>query len=924
MPSTIRLPHPLAASGSHPRRFLHCSRWSWGARPSCGGSTERCSRAPGWRRGGALVRHRGGRHRQDRRCSTRWPRCAAGACGRAAWSAPRPSRRCRTPRSASCCGAVADQLDQLPAPQARGPGRGAGPARRRPAAERFAVGAATLAAAHPRGPRTRRSSCSLDDAHLLDQPSARGAGLRGAAAGRRPGRSWSPPSAHGRGRTVRRGRAAASCRSTGLDAAAVGSLHGRARPAGDAPRPRRARCTVTAGNPLAVTELVRRPDALARGWPSDDPIPLSGHARRRCSPSGPASLGAGRAARRARSTALAGGSAALGRRRVRVRWRLDDAALEPRPRRPALVDLDGDHVASAAPAGRVGGLLQPAAPSSAAGSTPPSPSALPPGRTDERAPGTSAAAAAGPDEGLAAALEEVAAAAAAAAGAPAVAAAGLRAGGRHHARRRSARRPAARRRRGGLGRPGDAAWAARLLRRGGARGRAARRPVARRGAGRQHRRPVAARSTSPGRSLLACGRRRPVRRTREAASRIVAEAVDARLQPGGCAAWRLRRGPRATVLLRRRRCPQAARGRCLMTTGIAAVLGGGSRRGRAAGRPDPAADAGAAPAARRRPPTARRRRRGRGVGAHRRCSTCAGRRRPTSSSREIDSRRAIVGRRARCPGCSSSSPGPTPRATAGCRARSAYAEVDRAGPRARAGHRARRCPWPGSPGSRPAPVPPTLRRARRRGPRARRPERRTSSPRCGPGSPSARRPWPRARRTRPLERFAPARRPARPHGGFDDVDVHPGPELAECLRAGRSARRGARPSSTTTPGGHGPRAVRGRSPGPPGRRRCSSSRAGIDDVVRRGRPPARPDAGPVRDRPARGCSHGQRLRRSRRGPMPASRCATRWRPSSGSGRVPWADRAAEELDATGATVRAARAPAPSTRSARASGRSSRW
>ena len=59
-------------------------------------------------------------------------------------------------------------------------------------------------------------------------------------------------------------------------------------------------------------------------------------------------------------------------------------------------------------------------------------------------------------------------------------------------------------------------------------------------------------------------------------------------------------GTRATVLLAGD-LSAAARGRCLMTTGIAAVFGGGSGEAELAGRPDPAADAGRAPAARRHP-----------------------------------------------------------------------------------------------------------------------------------------------------------------------------------------------------------------------------------------------------------------------------------------------------------------------------------
>ena len=68
-------------------------------------------------------------------------------------------------------GDVTDELDQLPVPQARALGvalalRDGDP----PPA--FAVGAATLAVL-TRGPRTAPLVVLLDDAHLLDQPSAR-------------------------------------------------------------------------------------------------------------------------------------------------------------------------------------------------------------------------------------------------------------------------------------------------------------------------------------------------------------------------------------------------------------------------------------------------------------------------------------------------------------------------------------------------------------------------------------------------------------------------------------------------------------------------------------------------------------------------------------------------------------------------------
>ena len=305
----------------------------------------------------------------------------------------------------------------------------------------FAVGAATLAVLSRRA-EDAPLVVLLDDAHLLDQPSAPGAGLRGAAAGRRPGaRRWPPSGRRGRAASPR--RACPSWRSPG----STPPRSGRSWPRSASRPPRRPRPaprTVTAGNPLAVTELVRRPDALAR-LALDDPIPLSGRL---------VEVFAERAGELGADvqlvvalTALAGGSATLVVEAARALG-LDDAALG-RAEAAALVDLDGDHVAPRHP------LVGSAVYSSLSAEQrrrlhAAVAEALPPGRTDERARHL-AAAAAGPDEGLAAALEQVAAAAAGR-GAPAVAAAGLEraAGITPDAGRRTA--PAPRGGRGGLGR----------------------------------------------------------------------------------------------------------------------------------------------------------------------------------------------------------------------------------------------------------------------------------------------------------------------------------------------------------------------------------------------------------------------------------------------------------------------------------------
>ena len=338
---------------------------------------------------------------------------------------------------------------------------------------------------------------------------------------------------------------------------------------------------VTAGNPLAVTELVRRPDALAR-LALDDPIPLSGRLVEVFAEEA-GELGADVQLVVA-LTALAGGSATLVVDAARALG-LDEAALG-RAEAAALVDLDGDHVAPRHPlvGSAVYSSLSPEQQRRLHAAVA---EALPPGRTDERARHL-AAAAAGPDEGLAAALEQVAAAAAGR-GAPAVAAAGLEraAGITPDAGRRTERLLAAAE---AAWAAGDAAWATRLC---DEVARAAGGPVppwrAEALAG-----SIAARSGSldvARRSLLGAaepagdagpGGRQPDRR----------RGGHARLQPGGCRCRgrggdpRHRAARRRPVRRRARAVPDDHRHRGRLRRRV----GGG----RAAGRPDPAADAGCA------------------------------------------------------------------------------------------------------------------------------------------------------------------------------------------------------------------------------------------------------------------------------------------------------------------------------------------
>jgi DNA-binding CsgD family transcriptional regulator len=455
-------------------------------------------------------------------------------------------------------GDVTDELRSLPVPQARALGvalalRDGDP----PPA--FAVGAATLALLTRRAERAPLVVL-LDDAHLLDQPSARAL----AFAARRLGAD--PVLVVAAQRTGEGGPFAdaglTELRVDGLDADAVGSLMAELGLPATPEAAARARA-VTGGNPLAVTELVRRPDALAR-LALDDPIPLTGTLvdvfaeRARL-------LGADVQVVVALS-ALAGGSAALVVD-ASVVLGVDGSALG-RAERAGLVDLDGDRLTPRHPL--VGSAVYSSlSPEQRRGLHAAVADALPPARTAERARHL-AAAAAGPDEDLAAALEEVADAAARR-GAPAVAAAGLeRAAGITPLGGRRADRLLAAADAAWLA--GDATWATRLcdeVVRESPGPVAPWRAAALAGS-------IAARAGSldaARRSLLAAVDA-AVGADPEAASRIVAEVVTLAftLADAGVAAAA---GRHATALLTRE-LSNAARGRCLMTTGMAAVLGGRS------------------------------------------------------------------------------------------------------------------------------------------------------------------------------------------------------------------------------------------------------------------------------------------------------------------------------------------------------------
>ena len=585
--------------------------------------------------------------------------------------------------------------------------------------------------------------------------------------------------------------------------------------------------------------------------------------------------------------ALAGGSAALVVEAARALG-LDDAALG-RAEEAGLVDLDGDHLAPRHPlvGSAVYSSLRPEQRRRLHAAVA---EALPPGRTDERARHL-AAAAAGPDEDLAAALEEVAAAAARR-GAPAVAAAGLEraAGITPDAGRRTQRLLAAAE---AAWAAGDAAWATRLC---DEVARAAGGPAppwrAEALAG-----SIAARSGSldvARRSLLGAagpaGDQDP-----EAASRIVAEAVTLafNLADAGVAAAA---GTRATVLLAGD-LSAAARGRCLMTTGIAAVFGGGSGEAELRAALTQLRMPAAHP-----PPD----------GIPRNDSDddedavwalivmlyLRGSEAVDELSREIDSRRAswAVGTLPRLLFLLARADATRDRWVP---ARSAYAEsIELAHELGQVTEQAMSLAGLAWLEARTGAA--TCAEQRRRVPRPGDPAVERASPRCGPGSRSARRRWPRAPPTRPLERFT--RLDALlGRTGFVDVDVHPGPELAECLvlvgRADDARRRRRR----LRPPGPGQGPSLGAGAGRPGARRCSSSRAASTTCS--ARPPASTPSPQTCSRPpARGCCTASGCGASRRRADAREPLRDALEAFERLGAVPWADRAADELDATGATV----------------------
>ena len=546
----------LAASGSHPSRFLHCMMVV-GRETELRRVAELLAGAR-LRRGGALlVTGEAGVGKSTLLDEVATMAAGARSC---AWWAPRPSRRCRTPRSASCSATSPTSSTSCRLPQARALGRGPGPARRRPAAglrgrRRDAGGA------DPAGRARRRSSC------CSTTPTCSTSRRRGRSPSRRAGwaptrcSSW-PPQRSGEGGPLAEA-GLPELAVTGSTPRGVGSLMADARAAGDAPRPRPGRA----------------PSRRATRWPS--PSSSGGPTRwrgwrsttrsrcragwSRCSPSGPASLGADVQLVVA-LTALAGGSAALVVDAA-LRSGLDDAALgraeAGRARRPRRRPRG-----SPAPAGRVGGLLQPQR-----GAAPPAP------RRRRRGPAPGAHRRARPAPRRRRGRSRRGAGCRARAGrggrrrrgAPAVAAAGLEraAGITPDAGRRTDRLLAAAE---AAWAAGDAAWATRLCDEV-VRAAGAGRPVARRGPGRQHRRPrrLARRRR---RSLL--GAAEPAgAQDPEAASRIVAEAVTLafNLADAGVAAAA---GPGTRPRCSAGELSAAARGRCLMTTGIAAVFGGGS------------------------------------------------------------------------------------------------------------------------------------------------------------------------------------------------------------------------------------------------------------------------------------------------------------------------------------------------------------
>ncbi|MBM6401348.1 LuxR family transcriptional regulator [Phycicoccus sonneratiae] len=461
-------------------------------------------------------------------------------------------------------GDAAAELAALPAPQAHALGAalalvdGDGP-------PPFAVGAATLGVLARRA-EARPLVLLLDDAHLLDAASARAlafAARRLAAdpvivlAAVRPDEPG-PWTTSGFPELV----------LDGLGEDAVGALLGELGHASSREVAARAR-EATGGNPLAVSELVRRHDARAL-LEAGGPLPLP---RDLVEVFSERARAAGQDVRLVVAlTALAGRSAAVVSAAAAAVGLADDAV--DRAERAGLVTLDGGTVAPSHPL--VGSAVYSGLDAAvrrrlhAAVAD-----ALPPGRTDERAHHL-AAAAAGPDEALAAALEDVAAVAAGRA-APSAAAAGLE---RAAAISPDPARAADRRLRAAAHAwvAGDSQWAIELC------DRAAHDFPVDRWRAEALTGTVAARTGSldvAGPALLAAVTTAPSAEV-DAVSRALCELVNAafyRADPSLAAAA----GEHAAALLARG-VDGPARGRCLMVVGMAEVL---------AGRPGESALAGA-------------------------------------------------------------------------------------------------------------------------------------------------------------------------------------------------------------------------------------------------------------------------------------------------------------------------------------------
>ena len=245
-----------SASGRPSRRWSPPRAWARAAR-SCsparpGSARARCSRTP----------RRGRRRRDARAAGGRDRRRAGGAVRRAAPAAAARPRRTST---------------RIPAPQAEALGSALALRAGRPAASGSRSGAAVLSLLSRGGRGRRRSRCCVDDAHLLDPPSAQAlcfaARRLTADPVRRPGRPRRRP-----GPLAEAGLPELPL--AGLDAGA-GRSRGRL---GCRPCRRRAAASPgrTGGNPLALSPSCRhltRGRRLAPGAPSRCPPRSPGRSR---------------------------------------------------------------------------------------------------------------------------------------------------------------------------------------------------------------------------------------------------------------------------------------------------------------------------------------------------------------------------------------------------------------------------------------------------------------------------------------------------------------------------------------------------------------------------------------------------------------------------------------------------------------------